>query len=124
MDSTETVSCSLAPYRSLASITLLIAASVCTARGQVVKILPPHLVGDGGPALAAEIDGPSSIAVDEDANVYIYQSNRVYEGVSLRGIVLGAIRRIDSSTRKITTVAVGCGWIRTSHEFRDVSGRT
>jgi sugar lactone lactonase YvrE len=102
---------SLAPCPSPATIALLIAVAASAAQGQVVKIIPPRVVGDHGPALDAEIDGPSSIAADGKGNLYVYQAARDYQGVSLRGIVLGAIRRIDSSTHKITTVALGCDWI-------------
>ena len=49
--------------------------------------------GDGGPATSAELSNPSGLAVDSNGNVFIaeYVNNR--------------IRRVDSKTRIITTVA-------------------
>ena len=52
--------------------------------------------GDGGQAVKAELNAPSSIAVDAKGNLYIY------EGVGLD------IRRIDGTTGIITTVLEGC----------------
>ena len=52
--------------------------------------------GDGGPATTAEINGPSSIAVDHDGNLYVYE---------LAG---GAVRRIDATSRIITTLVEEC----------------
>jgi len=53
-------------------------------------------VGDGGPALAAQLQDPSSIAVDKSGNIYFYE--RVGAG----------IRKVDSVTGIITTLTVGC----------------
>jgi len=56
----------------------------------------PKGVGDGGPAIEAELNAPSSVVVDKDGNLYVYEA-------------LGrAIRRIDSATGKIDTVAAEC----------------
>jgi DNA-binding beta-propeller fold protein YncE len=52
--------------------------------------------GDGGAATKAEINGPSSIAVDRQGNLYVYE---------LAG---GAVRRIDAVTQIVTTVAEEC----------------
>jgi sugar lactone lactonase YvrE len=51
------------------------------------------LAGDGGPALAAELDQPGQIALDPFGNLFIA------DGYNNR------IRRVDTSTGKITTVA-------------------
>ena len=48
--------------------------------------------GDGGPAISANLSQPSSVAVDEDDNVYVADS-------------IGRIRRIDALTGIINTVA-------------------
>ncbi len=52
--------------------------------------------GDGGPAVKAELNGPSSITIDPEGNLY------VYEGVGLD------VRRIDGRTGIITTILTGC----------------
>src|SRR5690349_1787447 len=49
--------------------------------------------GDGGPALAATINAPGGIAVDDDGNVFVIEQ---------KGF---RVRRIDSRTGVITTVA-------------------
>lgn len=71
--------------------------------GAAIAILPaqqrpdrPKRPGDNGPATKAQINAPSSLALDARGNIYVYES----EG--------GAIRRIDRSTRRITTVAEEC----------------
>ena len=51
--------------------------------------------GDNGPAIKAQIDGPSNLAVDPRGNIYGYEFP-------------GDIRRIDASTYKITTVVEEC----------------
>lgn len=72
------------------------------ALGVATTILPaqPHprrlrRPGDNGPAIKAQIDGPSKLAVDARGNIYVYEFP-------------GDIRRIDASTHKITTVAGEC----------------
>jgi sugar lactone lactonase YvrE len=52
--------------------------------------------GDDGPAVNAPIDAPSHLALDSHGNIFVYES------------LGGAIRRIDNSTKKITTVALEC----------------
>jgi sugar lactone lactonase YvrE len=52
--------------------------------------------GDYGPATKAQINAPSSVALDARGNIYLYES------------LAGAIRRIDRSTHRITTVAEEC----------------
>ncbi len=52
--------------------------------------------GDGGPATKAEINGPSSIALDRSGNLYVYETDA------------GAVRRIDAVSQVITTVVEGC----------------
>ncbi len=47
--------------------------------------------GDGGPATAAQLNAPYGVAVDDEKNIYITESNR--------------IRKVDGDTGIITTVA-------------------
>ena len=47
--------------------------------------------GDGGPAVAALLDGPTAVAVDRFGNLFVAEA-------------AGRIRRIDASTKEITTV--------------------
>ncbi len=49
--------------------------------------------GDGGPATSAKISGPAGIVVDANGNVYFADNNN------------SAIRRIDATTKYISTVA-------------------
>ena len=79
------------------------ARAILIALGAAIAILPaqqradqPKRPGDNGPATKAQINAPSRLAVDARGNIYVYES----EG--------GAIRRIDRSTRRITTVAEEC----------------
>jgi hypothetical protein len=67
------------------------ATSFCQSQHQT-----PHPKGDGGPATAAEINGPSAIAIDDNGNLYVYE------------LVGGAIRKIDGSSQIITTLVEGC----------------
>jgi sugar lactone lactonase YvrE len=53
----------------------------------------PGYSGDGGPATAAQLETPSSVAVDGAGNLYIADSSN------------SAIRRVDAATGIITTVA-------------------
>jgi hypothetical protein len=55
--------------------------------------------GDGGPAIKARIDGPSKLAFDSKGNLFIYEASD-----DLRPV----IREISASTKKITTLLVGC----------------
>ena len=50
-------------------------------------------IGDGGPAISAEMSGPSGLALDGAGNLYIADSGN------------NAIRRVDAVTGVITTVA-------------------
>ena len=52
--------------------------------------------GDGGPAVNAGVPFPSSVAVDDDGNVYVLE---VYSGITSR------LRKIDAVTGIITTIA-------------------
>lgn len=52
--------------------------------------------GDGGPAKKAEINGPTSITIDREGNLYVYE---------LAG---GDVRRIDSAKGIVTTILEGC----------------
>ena len=49
--------------------------------------------GDGGPATAAQLNCPYSIALDKDRNLFIKDCNNT------------RIRRVDAATRTITTIA-------------------
>lgn len=51
--------------------------------------------GDGGPATAAELNGPTGIAVDAAGNVYIADSGN------------NRVRKVDAVTKTITTIAGG-----------------
>ena len=51
--------------------------------------------GDGGPATAAQIDYPSSVAVDGSGNLFVADSNN------------DRVRKVDAATGVITTVAGG-----------------
>jgi len=86
---------------------VLLTGGVCSAFWPP-KVLPPNTTGDGGPAIEAQIDGPLSIAFDQDDDLYVYQQANDWIGIQWKNIILGSIRRIDSSTNKIGTVAVGC----------------
>ena len=50
-------------------------------------------VADGGPATAAQLSSPASVAVDSDNNIYIADANN------------HRIRKVDAATGNITTVA-------------------
>jgi trimeric autotransporter adhesin len=52
--------------------------------------------GDGGPAVNAGVPFPSSVAVDDDGNVYLLE---VYTGITSR------LRKIDAVTGIISTIA-------------------
>jgi len=52
--------------------------------------------GDGGPAVNAGVPFPTSVAVDEDGNVYLLE---VYSGITSR------LRKINAATGIITTIA-------------------
>jgi sugar lactone lactonase YvrE len=54
-----------------------------------------NFFGDGGPALKAGLDQPSSVTSDQDGNIYVVDEAD------------GRVRRIDAATGKITTVAGG-----------------
>jgi len=73
---------------ALASITAIVLGQQRSTKSQ--------RPGDNGPALKAQINAPSSLALDADGNIYVYES------------IGGAIRRIDGSTHRITTVAEEC----------------
>lgn len=70
-----------------------VAATILLAQPRPRRLLRP---GDNGPAIKAQIDGPSDLAVDARGNIHVYEFP-------------GDIRRIDGSTQKITTVAEECG---------------
>jgi hypothetical protein len=74
---------------ALASITAIVLGQQRSTKSQ--------RPGDDGPALKAQINAPSSLALDADGDIYVYES------------IGGAIRRIDGSTHRITTVAKECG---------------
>jgi DNA-binding beta-propeller fold protein YncE len=53
-------------------------------------------VGDGGPAVKAQLNAPSSIAVDDAGNLYVYEA------------IGEAVRKVDLARGTITTVARVC----------------
>jgi hypothetical protein len=81
------------------AILAVLALSLAAQPGKV----PPGGIGDGGPAIRAQLNAPSSVALDDNNNLY------VYEGLGY------AIRKIDLSTGTIITVARTCDpWIQDS----------
>jgi len=77
---------------SLYLFTSLVAFGLARAQRQTTV----RRTGDGGPAIKAEVNAPSSLTVDQFGNIYVYEA----EG--------GAVRRIDAATRNITTVLEEC----------------
>src|SRR5579862_1025087 len=77
-----------------AAILLLVTAFVAVSQSKSYT-----RQGDGGPAIKATIDGPSKLAFDSKGNLFIYEASD-----DLRP----AIREIRASTKKITTLLVGC----------------
>lgn len=73
----------------------LLASIVTSVLCQPVRLTTTHK-GDGGLATNAEIDGPSSVALDRSGNIYTYE---------LAG---GAIRKIGAVHGTITTVLETC----------------
>jgi len=69
------------------------AAAILLAQPLLSQLQRP---GDNGPAVKAQINAPSRLAVDARGNLYVYES------------LGGAIRRIDQSTKRITTVTEEC----------------
>jgi hypothetical protein len=53
----------------------------------------PRLIGDGGPATAANLGTPSDVVQDESGNLYIVDS------------FMGLVRKVDSKTGIITVIA-------------------
>jgi len=73
-------------------------ASVLKARLHVIagRADQPGFSGDGGPATAAQLSGPSAIAFDAAGNLLIAEAGN------------NRLRRVDAATGVITTIA-GCG---------------
>ena len=90
---------SLAFTHAVASITLNVTANGPVhhpQQGQIITLAgnyTPGWSGDGGNALAAQLNSPASIVVDPLGNIYIADSAN------------SAIRRVDSSSGLITTIA-------------------
>jgi len=96
----------------------------CPGPGILVRIAGtggPGYSGDGGPASAATLNGPSGIAVDGAGNLYIADTGN------------NVIRKIDATTGLITTVAgsptglagfAGDGGLATSAELDSPEGVT
>ncbi len=63
---------------------------ISTVAGTI--LLPPGYSGDGGPATAAQLKDPTSVAVDSAGNIYIGEANAV-------------IRKVDAVTGIISTYA-------------------
>lgn len=74
---------------------LLFLAMAGTGQHQPKRIVGQRK-GDGGPATKAELNAPSSIAVDRDGNLYVHEA------------MGGAVRRIDAVSHVITTVLLEC----------------
>ena len=91
----------------LRKLALVAASGACLALGEP-KVIGPNTTGDGGLAIKAQIDGPLSIAFDQNDNLYVYQSSSDWIGIHWQTLVLGSIRRIDSVTHRISTIARGC----------------
>lgn len=72
------------------NITIAALGSACPSTAQKARMSEN---GDGGTALAATINGPVGIAIDEDGSLFVVESNGF------------RVRRIDARTRVITTVA-------------------
>jgi DNA-binding beta-propeller fold protein YncE len=73
----------------------LIAAVAASVSAQQMKA-PLKGIGDGGPAIKAQLNAPSEIALDENENLYVYEQI---------GLV---IRKIDHTTGRISTEARAC----------------
>lgn len=79
------------PFSTIQALVLTVAASLCLAQRGM-----NHRIGDGGPATRAQINAPTSISLDLNGNLYVYQA---YDG---------AVRRIDAVSHIITTVVEEC----------------
>jgi len=78
----------------MTTATVVVAIIVCA--GAQSRPASRASVGDGGPAVKAQLDAPSGVAVDENGHLYIYEA-------------FGrAIRKVDLAKGTITTVAKGC----------------
>ncbi len=64
--------------------------NISTVAGTI--LLPPGYSGDGGPATAAQLKAPKSVAIDSSGNIYIGEYNAV-------------IRKVDAVTGIISTYA-------------------
>jgi len=90
---------------------------ITTVAGRSYLSASCQFSGDGGPATEARLCGPSSVAVDGSGNVYIADTANY------------RIRKVTTSTRKISTIAgngvdgfSGDGGPATSAEISDIYG--
>jgi len=104
------------PFASVVAVLFLIGVVAFFAVPRVLPTVRPSIVtvaglgtggfsGDGGPATAAQLDRPVSLAFDKSGNLYVADST---EQLTTGGVLDGftRIRRIDS-TGKIQTIAGG-----------------
>ena len=104
------------PFASVVAVLFLIGLVAFLAVPRILPTVRPSMVtvaglgtggfsGDGGPATAAQLDRPISLAFDKAGNLYIADSTQV---LTTAGVLDGftRIRRIDS-TGKIQTIAGG-----------------
>jgi sugar lactone lactonase YvrE len=78
------------------AIRVALIAAVAASVGAQPGKAPPRGIGDGGPAIRAQLNAPSEIVLDENENLYVYEQI---------GLV---IRKIDHATGRISTVARAC----------------
>jgi streptogramin lyase len=78
------------------SATATAVVAIATYAGAQSRRTSPKSVGDGGPAVKAQLNGPSSVAVDDNGHLSVYEA------------AADAIRKVDLAKGTITTLARGC----------------
>ena len=76
--------------------TATVAVAIATYVGAQSRRGSPKSAGDGGPAVMAQLDGPSSLTVDDEDHLYVYEAFGE------------AIRKVDLEKGVIATLAKGC----------------